>query len=261
MLTVPVVIMLRLVLAAYLAAGTMAQAKETLFLQPVHSTDANAVCNDGSAPYFYSAKPRGTSGGHGLKCLPEERCADGTPCPASGVCPSAATADSWMIILESGNPQSIPWCFPPDELLWGSGSLSNCHPFAAALAATPGPAPNMTDPSGGPNCVLSSNCTTNPTFCNFGKIVVPQCTFDNWLGDADQELGNSTHKLTAHYRGQRVLNATLTQIAKDLLRKDSKVLVVGTDGGANFLYIAADRIGALLAVKPSNFAVVPIGGL
>ena len=57
-----------------------------------------------------------------------------------------------------------------------------------------------------------------------------------------------------------MLNATLTQIATDLLSAESKVLMVGTDGGANFLYVAADRIAAVLGVKPSNFAVVPIGG-
>ena len=164
-----------------------------------------------------------------------------------------------MIVLESGNPQSIPWCYPPDESQWGSGALSNCHPFASALAAAAPPPPNTTI-AGGPNSILSFNCSTNPTFCNFGRALVPQCTLDNWLGDADRELGNSSHPLTAHYRGQRTLNATLTQIAKDLLSPSSKVLVVGTDGGANFLYIAADRVRELLGVKPANFAVVPVEG-
>ena len=46
----------------------------------------------------------------------------------------------------------------------------------------------------------------------------------------------------------------------NLLSPSSKVLVVGTDGGANFLYIAADRVRELLGVKPANFAVVPVEG-
>ena len=164
----------------------------------------------------------------------------------------------WMVIMESGNPQQVPWCFPPDESLWGTGALSNCHWSAATLAAAAAPPPNMSLPCGGSHCLMSSNCTTNPTFCNFGKVVVPQCTFDNWLGDADRELGNATHPLTAHYRGQRMLNVTLRQIKTDLLSADATVLVVGADGGANFLYIAADRVGALLGVK--DFAVVPVEG-
>ena len=49
-------------------------------------------------------------------------------------------------------------------------------------------------------------------------------------------------------------------IPQDLLTPSSKVLVVGTDGGANFLYIAADRVRELLGVKPANFAVVPVEG-
>ena len=225
---------------------------------PPHSTAPAGRCEDAGARYYYSAPPRG-GGGSPVKCLPKENCANGSPCPPSGVCPPASGSGDWMIVLESGNPQSIPWCYPPDESQWGSGALSNCHPFASALAAAAPPPPNTTI-AGGPNSILSFNCSTNPTFCNFGRALVPQCTLDNWLGDADRELGNSSHPLTAHYRGQRALNATLTQIAKDLLSPSSKVLVVGTDGGANFLYIAADRVRELLGVKPANFAVVPVEG-
>ena len=43
----------------------------------------------------------------------------------------------------------------------------------------------------------SNNCSTNPTFCNFGKVLIPQCTFDNWLGDATRTLGNATHPVLA----------------------------------------------------------------
>lgn len=159
---------------------------------------------------------------------------------------------------------------------WRSASHLKRH-AAAPLAAHRGPptapapppavpAPNMTLPCGGPHCVYSSNCTTNPGLCHLGKAVIPQCTFDNWLGDASRQLGTAQHPHLAHYRGQRVLNATLKRIAKELLSAASKVLVVGSDGGGNLLYIQADRIRHILAagvgVQPQrlDYAVVPVEG-
>ena len=84
------------------------------------------------------------------------------------------------------------------------------------------------------------------------------------LGDATRHFGNLSRKVTKHYRGQRMLNATLIQIAKDLLRARSKVIVAGNDGGGNLLYIQADRIGELLQsvarFPAEHYAVIPIEG-
>ena len=94
-------------------------------------------------------------------------------------------------------------------------------------------------------------------------LLADDCT--SRLGDADRVLGNATHPYTAHYRGQRMLNASLKQIAKDLLKPSSKVVVAGTDGGANVLYIQADRIGSVLHDAAgldlsTGYAVVPVEG-
>jgi hypothetical protein len=221
------------------AGGTAAAAGPLLLRQSVHASDVLAVCNDGTQPSYYATPPRG------------------------------ASQNEWMIILPSsgGSPQAIPWCFPPAESQWDLPNvLSNCFqsfPTASSPQPVP-PAANITIPCGGPHCIYSSNCTFNPTFCNFGKIVIPQCTFDNWLGDATRTFGNASLRVTKHYRGQRMLNATLAQIAKDLLNAKSKVLVAGNDGGGNLIYIQADRIGALLQgvanFPATSFAVVPIEG-
>ena len=59
-------------------------------------------------------------------------------------------------------------------------------------------------------------------------------------------------------------NATLAQAAKDLLKSTSKVIVAGSDGGGNLLYITADRIRSVpvtaAGIAEANFAVIPIEG-
>ena len=214
-----------------------------LLRHDVRSADPLAVCNDGSPPVYYASPPTNNSSG-------------------------------WMIILSGQGNQQMPWCFPPDESTWekGDGIPNDCWWGAPKSPAPPPapPAPNMTLPCGtfqaGSHCIYSSNCTTNPTLCDYGKIIVPQCTFDNWLGDATRQLGTSAHPHTAHYRGQRMLNATISQAARDLLSPSSRVIVAGSDGGGNLLYIQADRIRDMIATGVSvessvlDFMAVPIEG-
>lgn len=233
------------VVAVFCCSSVLAAAATTgpvLLRHAVDTTsDPLAVCNDGSQPVYYA-----------------------TP-PAAGV-------DAWMVILAGQGNQQMPWCYPPDESVWGTGVLSNCY-LGPQFAPKPGsqppsPPPNTTLPcgswQGGVHCIYSSNCTTNPAFCRLGKILVPQCTFDNWLGDASRQLGNASYPVIAHYRGQRMLKATLTQAAKDLFSPASHVVVAGNDGGGNLLYIAADTIRDIIVaasgIQPSNFAVIPIEG-
>lgn len=151
-----------------------------LLRHAVDSADKLVMCNDGFKPVFYSSPPR-------------------------------HTGDGYMIILEGQGNQQMPFCFPPDESQWDKpGVLSDCYwgPefFPKTNAPPPAPAPNISLPcgnwQGGVHCIFSNNCTTNPAFCGHGKIVIPQCTFDNWLGDASRVLSTT---YTAHYRGQRML--------------------------------------------------------
>lgn len=219
--------------AAYVDATSDAP---VLLRHAVHSSDPLAVCNDGSAPAYFATPP--TNG-----------------------------TTAWMIILPGQGNQQMPWCYPPPRTEWdtGTGLLSDCY-WGSPQARVSPPALNMTLPCGGSHCVFSSNCTTNPAFCTLGKVVIPQCTFDNWLGDATRQLGTKTHPHLAHYRGQRMLNATLTQVARDLMAPSSRVLVVGSDGGGNLLYIQADRIRAIVATALGvaapklQYAVVPVEG-
>lgn len=213
------------------AAGA---AGPVLLRHDVTSDDPLAVCNDGSAPYYYAAPPA-----------------------------TADASDSWQIILSGGygqGGQAMPFCYPPPKEEWGS-SGGNCWWGKEAVAD---PAPNTTLPCGGDQCVYGANCTTNPDFCNFGKVVISSCNLDNWMGDADRVIAGA-NGTTLHWRGQRVLNATLAQVAKDLLHAGSKVMMMGQEGGGMLLYSMADRIGALLrevaGIQPSNYFVVPVEGL
>eukprot|EP01062_Namystynia_karyoxenos_P047002 TRINITY_DN35351_c0_g1_i1.p2 TRINITY_DN35351_c0_g1~~TRINITY_DN35351_c0_g1_i1.p2 ORF type:complete len:501 (+),score=147.19 TRINITY_DN35351_c0_g1_i1:78-1505(+) len=206
-------------------AAAAAPQQETLFLRNVTSADPLAVCVDGSRPYYYATPPGATK--------------------------------KWQIVL-FGPQNAFSWCYPPAEEDWDHDG-GNCY-WGPSVGAPP--AGNMSNPCQGSECIFSPNCTSNPTLCEFGRVWITACTIDGWLGDADRKYAGGT--VTQHYRGQRVLNATIQQLIKDLdIGSGSTVMMMGYDGGANSLYIFADRIGALFAaagVPPSQYMVVPIEG-
>ena len=153
--------MLHLLALALTLWESTAAPETLLMMKPVTSADPHAVCYSGQAPVYYATPPRGGGG-----------------------------ADSWMIMLiGQGAAQAIPWCFPPPKNAtsnWTDMSKPhNCDPCGAPPPGpAPAPPPNASLPCGGAHCVFSSNCFTNPTFCNFGKILIPDCTNDNWCAAA-----------------------------------------------------------------------------
>ena len=192
---------LLLLLAAVLSAS------QTLNLKLLD--DKEALCSNGAQAGYYLAKTT-----------------------------NAAYADKWQIIMLN-NQAGMIWCFPPGKVNQ-SKTLGNCDMLAGTIGVTPKPIPTSLNGSQflGTGGMLSTNCTDNPDFCDFNKVLIVSCDAANWLGNTDQTAGNRTIK----FRGQRVINSTLTQISTDLkFNSKSEVIMNGVVGGAQALYHYSDR--------------------
>ena len=224
---------------------TAAEVAQVLALRPVAPADPLAVCQDGvTKPHYYSVAPR----------TPE-------------------AADHWQVIL-FGPQNGWPTCFPPPDsgaTAWDNSAgakygISNCYwgDMTKPAPPPPPPPPNTTVLCTGA-CLYSGNCTLNPTLCNYGKVMITPCNGDAWFGDTVRTFGSAP--ISLHFRGQRVLWATLTQVAMDIgLSSSSTVLMMGQEASGNALYTYADRIGAFFAepqhggVPPANYRVVVVEG-
>eukprot|EP00755_Sulcionema_specki_P013487 Sspe_Gene.54090::Locus_29864_Transcript_1_1_Confidence_1.000_Length_1443::g.54090::m.54090/K19882/NOTUM; O-palmitoleoyl-L-serine hydrolase len=148
------------------------------------------------------------------------------------------------------------WCFPPGrENL--TKTLGGCAVGAGKVGTTPTPIPpNLTVPDLG---IPSRNCSSNPVLCNYHKVVIQSCEHANWMGDSYHEAGG----MYVYFRGHRILNSTIAQIASDFALNESfSVVITGLTGGGNALYTYADRIGDYLrdTAGVTDYRVVPIDG-
>ena len=75
--------------------------------------------------------------------------------------------------------------------------------------------------------LLSSNQNHNPTFANWKKVFIPQCSMDVWVGK--QKASAKTHGLA--FQGGSIVHATI-QALKDLgLKQAGNLLMLGNSAG------------------------------
>ena len=168
-----------------------------------------------------------------------------------------AHADDYQIVMY--NPgEALLWCLPPGKQNLTT-SLGNCKFSGLKKGDTAPPLNPLLNP-GWDGGLFSNNCTDNPTFCKWNRIVLPQCDGMNWMGDADKvDIGG----YTAYFRGKKVLFETIKQVSKDFsFSSKTTVMMAGYVGGAHALYSYADRIGAALkeAGGVTQYSVVLLDG-
>eukprot|EP01060_Flectonema_neradi_P011373 TRINITY_DN1845_c1_g1_i1.p1 TRINITY_DN1845_c1_g1~~TRINITY_DN1845_c1_g1_i1.p1 ORF type:complete len:463 (+),score=84.81 TRINITY_DN1845_c1_g1_i1:80-1468(+) len=178
-------------------------------LQRTLLTDKEAQCSNGAQAGYYVAKTTNPS-----------------------------YADKWQVIMLN-NQAGMIWCFPPGKVN-ESTTLGNCNMPGNTIGVTPPPIPATLNGSQflGTTGMLSTNCTDNPDFCDFNKVLILSCDAANWLGNADRSTSNRTIK----FRGQRVINSTITQLSTDLkFGPKTEIMMTGVVGGAHALYQYTDR--------------------
>ena len=170
---------------------------------------------------------------------------------------SPTPSDNWLVVMYNPGDGTL-WCLPPGRVNITT-SLGNCQMSAQKEGTTPKPlAPIWNAPWD--TGIYSNNCTSNPTFCNFNKVVLQSCDAMNWMGNTDKKVNGSNLFL----RGQRILSSSISQIAQDMKFSAKSVIAMsGTDGGAHALFHYADRIGAQLKAVAgvTNYRVIFVDGL
>ena len=144
----------------------------------------------------------------------------------------------WMIYLQGGGHcHTLQECSDRARLLYPAGTSHNLAP--------------LYDWSKGQ---LSTDCATNPVFCNFNLVMVWYCDGFSFAGDretTDDALPYSQPNsipqpdgvTKLYYRGRRNLKATLDTLARDHgLDQATDIMLSGGSAGGIAAYFAADWV-------------------
>ena len=130
----------------------------------------------------------------------------------------------------------------------------------------PGPA---SAPIAGGNSITGQNCTTNPDFCNANQASISTCDMSFGMGDAmvtgaSLGLAAPDDKTVMYFRGPQIMAASIKKLASLGLSKATKVLLTGTAGAGQQVFLQADLFhAAVKAVAPglTVFKALPVDGL
>lgn len=153
-------------------------------------------------------------------------CLSGTP--ATVAAHTNASSTDWILQIGQSSP-GLNWCV----------SEAACKLFAAPPTAPHAPpAPQPLAAAG----IQSQNCTMNPRWCHANQAVLTVCDFAMLLGNASVVLNDTT----LHFRGLRIIEASLQKLASLGLQKATRVVLTGFSQSGTMVVLHADRIGARL---------------
>ena len=89
---------------------------------------------------------------------------------------------------------------------------------------------------------MSSDCETNPDFCNFNRVHIPYCDGNSFSGNVDEPVEYEGEKL--YFRGKRIIDEVLkTLTVKYNLHNAENVLLTGCSAGGLATYIHTNYVG------------------
>eukprot|EP00928_Gymnodinium_smaydae_P056997 TRINITY_DN40272_c0_g1_i1.p1 TRINITY_DN40272_c0_g1~~TRINITY_DN40272_c0_g1_i1.p1 ORF type:complete len:464 (+),score=56.73 TRINITY_DN40272_c0_g1_i1:100-1491(+) len=181
----------------------------------------------------------GLAGGRGAVCL------DGSDAafyfsPAK----NPAYAQKWQIALEGGG-----WCISPQDCYNRTKNKLGSNQFWGETIGMQG--------------IYSDNCTVNPDFCNFNRVLVPYCDGASFAGDQEEPLEVNGKKI--YFRGRRIFDAVIDTLLTMGLARAKEVMFSGFSAGGLAALIHADRFHGRLrdleASELQKFGVVPLSAL
>eukprot|EP01060_Flectonema_neradi_P034117 TRINITY_DN5893_c6_g1_i1.p1 TRINITY_DN5893_c6_g1~~TRINITY_DN5893_c6_g1_i1.p1 ORF type:complete len:451 (+),score=83.72 TRINITY_DN5893_c6_g1_i1:53-1354(+) len=199
------------------------------------STSASALKDDG----WKTGLQFGDGGNMVLEMMPDSVasgavCIDGTPSgyyfqPAANL---DQNANNWQIYFQGGG-----WCYDTRDC-WerSKGSLGSSKSWA------------NTSSMGG---IMSSDCETNPDFCNFNRVHIPYCDGNSFSGNRDDPIEYEGVQL--HFRGKRIIDEVLkTLSAKYKLQDAENVLLTGCSAGGLATYLHTNYVGDWFHTNAKN---------
>ena len=173
---------------------------------------------------------------------PAALCLDGT---SAGFYYRRGRPDRWVLFFEGGG-----WCYTPAQ----------CHHRAEydRIGSSKNWAQTMQPPHFGP---LSLSSEINPDFHNYSHVLIKYCDGASFAGDAELH----THGTTLHFRGRRILDATLSALQRPEYglgaSVDTHVLLTGCSAGGLAVFLHADRVReALPQATVTKFKAAPGSG-
>ena len=175
---------------------------------------------------------------------PNAVCLDGTP-GAYYFHKSPTGSTTWQLYFEGGG-----WCY--NEL--------DCAERAKTDLGSSKNYPALKSRSD-VNGLLSSNCDTNPEFCDANLVFMKYCDGDSFSGARDDAVEVNGQAL--HFKGKYILEAILLSLQGEGLTSATSVLQTGCSAGGLSSYLHGDYVGSFVSdVAPAltRFAVAPISG-
>lgn len=109
---------------------------------------------------------------------------------------------------------------------------------------------------------MSTDCSTNPDFCNFNRVWFVYCDGASFSGNRNEPFFAGSKQL--YFRGRRVLDETLEALSSLGLSQAENVLLTGCSAGGMAAYLAADHVHERLrATSPllRKYKVAPMSGM
>jgi hypothetical protein len=158
-----------------------------------------------------------------------------------------SSKDEWMLYLGGG-----AWCW----------SAENCYQRSKTSYGSSKSWPRhigRDDVGGGP---MSSNCSVNPTFCEYNVVMINYCDGNSFAGMLSEPFVYNNTKV--FLKGRFILDALLRQLlSHEGLANASSFLLTGGSAGGLAVYLHSDSIrDRLVAAVPTlkKFGAVPISG-
>ena len=187
---------------------------------------------------------------------PGALCLAGHPAGVYAFTGAAGSSKQWVIQLGSSS-SGLDMCLDPARCELVAKYL-NTSGAAAGLPMLPGSTPNASLLMG----IQSQNCTENPTFCGFSQAQIMMCDYAMLMSDAEKVGPANATRL--HFRGLRILRASLQKLGQLGLKDAESVLLTGVVHGGTAVFMHADRIGAMLKeIAPSLkvYKALPVDGI
>lgn len=167
-------------------------------------------------------------------------CLDGTPPSYYISYSNSADATKWMINFQGGG-----WCY--DEL--------------SCLYRTQGQMGSSIDDNGfeSNGGLTSTNCNTNPQFCNYNQVYVRYCDGTGFSGMREDPVIVSDVPLyfRGHYNLVDMISALMIHHGMDIA---TDVILTGASAGGSSVIVHGDTVRELLSVNTS-LSIIPISGV
>eukprot|EP00039_Didymoeca_costata_P009164 m.121179 g.121179 ORF g.121179 m.121179 type:complete len:411 (+) comp14383_c0_seq3:61-1293(+) len=110
--------------------------------------------------------------------------------------------------------------------------------------------------------VTNSNCTFNPTFCNWNIMYMYYCDGASFSGDLDSPVEVPGGRVSPiFFRGKRILDANIQDMLSTMgLSRATEVVLSGHSAGGLATYLHADYVQTLLPASVTKFHAIPDAG-